>query len=93
MGTYRCTQRASNNLSRRNELQLWNLDYFPRLRTNLLDLRNKDNEHLINVLQLRNLSGLLHWTKGNSRRDLDMHNNGHVNQVHNAQFDTVRTCL
>ena len=25
--------------------------------------------------------------------DLDMHNNGHVNPVHNAQFETVRTCL
>ena len=25
--------------------------------------------------------------------DLDMHNNGHVNPVHNAQFETVRICL
>ena len=32
---------------------------------NLLDLHNQDVEHLVNGLQLRNLSGLLNWTKGN----------------------------
>ena len=42
---------------REYELPLWDLDHIPRLRTNLLDLRNKDIEHLINVLQLGNLNG------------------------------------
>ena len=32
---------------------------------NLLDLHNRDAEHLVNGLQLANLSGLLNWTKGN----------------------------
>ena len=34
-----------------------NLDRLPRLRTNLLEPRNKDIEHLINVLQLGNHNG------------------------------------
>ena len=38
----------------------------PRLHPkNLLDLHNQDIEHLVNGLQLGNLSGLLNWTKGN----------------------------
>ena len=31
----------------------------------MLDVRNRDVEHLINGVQLGNLSLLLNWTKGN----------------------------
>ena len=69
----------------RNELQLWDLDLFPRIRTNLLDLRNKDIQHRIKRLQLGNLCRLLYETKKNviCRHDrvvddLDMQHDGNI---------------
>ena len=57
-----------NNLDqeRMRRVQLWDLDQFSRpAPENLLDLHKKDIEHLVNGLQLGNLCGLLHGTKGN----------------------------
>ena len=47
------------------ELQTVGSRLYPTLRTNPLDLHNKDIEHHINRLQLGNHCGLLHETKGN----------------------------
>ena len=67
-GICRCTPRRVNDLVQaRIRMQLWDHDQFLTACTREeLDLRNRDVEHLINGMQLGNLSGLLHWTKGNS---------------------------
>ena len=53
MGICRCTHERVNRLSPHG------------LNPNLLDLHKKDVDHSINRLQLGNLCGLLHGTKGN----------------------------
>ena len=65
-GICRCTQRACERHVQPQRLQLWDLDQFlTTCNRKMLDLHNRDIEHLINGLQMGNLSGLLNWTTGN----------------------------
>ena len=81
------------------ELQLWDLDRLPRLRTNLLDLHNRTSNTVsidcnwgITVSAARD-QGKRHLRHDRVVDDFDMHNNGHVIQSRIAQLNTVRTCL
>ena len=86
MGTCCCTKRASNNLARRIRTATVGSRPYPTLRTNPLDLHNKDIEHRINRPQLGNHCGLLHETKGNVLCAMT----GKSTTLHSL---TVRNCL
>ena len=65
MGTVVARNGRATTCQRENEQQLWDRDHLPRLRTNLLELRNKDIEHLINVAAAGESLWSADETKGN----------------------------